>query len=177
MQFVVFVGFALVGSQFQPGGETKDDNHANFRTLSVLLAMSRGLLSLQYLVVLIFCAKAKYNKLILPLGLCSFFYLLTTAAFAVMILAFKDNQPYHTGIYSLWYIALFLETALVLAVSSIWRMLSFKRTHLVERMGLLSLIVIGEGAIGVTKTVSAMMSKKGPDQEGSALIFTIILVS
>jgi hypothetical protein len=56
------------------------------------------------------------------------------------------------------------------------RPVSFKKTHIVERMGLLTLIVIGEGAIGVTKTISRMMGKYGLDTEGSALVFCIILV-
>ncbi|EKG13809.1 Low temperature requirement A, partial [Macrophomina phaseolina MS6] len=55
-------------------------------------------------------------------------------------------------------------------------MLSFKKTHLVERMGLLTLIVIGEGAIGVTKTVSKMMGKYGLDVEGTLLVVCIVLV-
>lgn len=55
-------------------------------------------------------------------------------------------------------------------------MLSFKKTHLMERMSLLTLIVIGEGAIGVTKTVSRMMGKSGLDVESCFLIMCIILV-
>ena len=45
-----------------------------------------------------------------------------------------------------------------------------------ERMSLLTLIVIGEGAIGVTKTVSRMMGKSGLDVEGCFLIMCISLV-
>jgi low temperature requirement protein LtrA len=55
-------------------------------------------------------------------------------------------------------------------------MMSFKKTHLMERMSLLTIIVIGEGAIGVTKTVSRMMGKHGLEVEGCFLIMCIIVV-
>jgi low temperature requirement protein LtrA len=54
--------------------------------------------------------------------------------------------------------------------------LSFKKTHLMERMSLLTIIVIGEGAIGVTKTVSRLMGKHGLDVEGCFLIMCIIII-
>lgn len=42
-------------------------------------------------------------------------------------------------------------------------------------MGLLTLIVIGEGAIGVTKTVAKVLGK-GTTVEGAALICSIVLL-
>jgi low temperature requirement protein LtrA len=47
-----------------------------------------------------------------------------------------------------------IEAIAVVAVSSLWRVLSFKHTHLVERVGLLTLIIMGEGIIGMTKSVT-----------------------
>lgn len=90
--------------------------------------------------------------------------------------AFKEEEEAHNGIYIVWYIIMILETIGVLVISIIWKMLSFKKTHLMERMSLLTLIVIGEGAIGVTKTVSRMMGKNGLDVEGCSLIMCIIAV-
>lgn len=46
-------------------------------------------------------------------------------------------------------------------VSSTWRVLSFNRTHLVERIGLLTLIIMGEGIIGLTKSVAKILTKSG----------------
>lgn len=53
-----------------------------------------------------------------------------------------------------WYIILAVEIFAVVIINSIWRVLSFKHTHMVERAGLLTLIVIGEGIIGLTKAVA-----------------------
>jgi low temperature requirement protein LtrA len=52
-----------------------------------------------------------------------------------------------------------IELATIIGLSSIWRQLSFKHTHQMERMGLLTLMVIGEGAIGITKAISKMMGR------------------
>ncbi|KAH6637217.1 bacterial low temperature requirement A protein-domain-containing protein [Chaetomium tenue] len=173
---IAFVGFALVGSAFAPG-TVKGDN-TNFRVLCYTLVMSRVLFSIQYLVLIVFIAKARRSDLYLPLSLNTFIYLAATAAYAAMIPSFAESKPVdsHNGIYSIWWIIMSLETVGTIAISSCWRMLSFKKTHLVERMGLLTLIVIGEGAIGVTKTISRMMGKGGLDPEGSGLVLCIVLI-
>jgi low temperature requirement protein LtrA len=63
-----------------------------------------------------------------------------------------------------------------LAISMTWRKLSFKATHIGERLGLLGLIIIGEGVIGTSKTIVRTMGKNGPTFDASAQIFCIILI-
>jgi low temperature requirement protein LtrA len=55
-----------------------------------------------------------------------------------------------------WWILLPIEAIAVITISSFWRMLSFKESHLNERLSLLTIIIIGEGVIGVTKGVGKM---------------------
>lgn len=50
-----------------------------------------------------------------------------------------------------------LEALAVIAFSCYWRVVSFRHTHLVERIGLLTLIIMGEGIIGMTKSVSTIL--------------------
>jgi low temperature requirement protein LtrA len=98
-------------------------------------------------------------------------------AFAAMTPAFKNEADHSMRlVYIVWYIVMVLEGVGVILISCIWRMMSFKKTHLMERMSLLTIIVIGEGAIGVTKTVSRMMGKHGLEVEGCFLIMCIIVV-
>jgi low temperature requirement protein LtrA len=59
------------------------------------------------------------------------------------------------------YVVLLVEAIVVIIISSLWRVLSFKHTHLVERMGLLTLIILGEGILGLTKSVAKIVSKTG----------------
>jgi low temperature requirement protein LtrA len=103
-------------------------------------------------------------------------YAAAAVIFGGLTPAFRHEEQTHKGIYVVWYIVMILEAAAVLTISSFWRMLSFKKTHLMERMSLLTLIVIGEGAIGVTKTVSRLMGKGGLDVEGCFLVMCVICV-
>ncbi|QDS75713.1 hypothetical protein FKW77_008036 [Venturia effusa] len=176
VQMIVFVGFALVGSKFQPTSKKATDT-ANFRVLCYVLGMSRLLFAIQYLVVLLFSIKNKAKKLLLPLAICVLTFFTAAAIFFAMVLAFKDNEKQtNRSIFAIWWLVQLLEGVVIIAVSCTWRTLSFKATHLVERMGLLTLIVIGEGAIGVTKTIAKIMGKTGPTVDGSFLICCIILI-
>ncbi|KAI4657729.1 uncharacterized protein J4E78_006117 [Alternaria triticimaculans] len=177
IQFIVFVGLALVGSQFNPASAKGQGNNTNFRILCYTLVISRGLLAIQYLVVLFFTWRAKYTKIYLPIILMFAVYAISMGAFAGMTPAFKVEGDHRRRlVYLVWYVVMVLEAIAVVAISCFWRMMSFKKTHLMERMSLLTIIVIGEGAIGVTKTVSRMMGKHGLEVEGCFLIMCIIVV-
>lgn len=94
-----------------------------------------------------------------------------------MVPAFSPSSGNGLGIYYVWYIILAVEFGLIIGLSTIWRQLSFKKTHLMERMGLLTLMVIGEGAIGVTKTIAKVMGKTGGlTVEGCGLVICIVLI-
>lgn len=174
VQFIVFVGLALAGSKFDPSGSAKAN--MNFRTMCYMLVLSRTLLALQYLFVLVAVARRGFSRLYLPIGLNMAIYIMVATAFGAMSPAFANDAGPRTQIYWVWWIIIFLEGVGTIVISSCWRMLSFKKTHLVERMGLLTLIVVGEGAIGVTKTVSLLVGQHGRNVEGMLPVFTIILI-
>jgi low temperature requirement protein LtrA len=50
-----------------------------------------------------------------------------------------------------------VEALAIIAISCVWRVVSFKHTHLVERIGLLTLIIMGEGIIGLATSVSTIL--------------------
>lgn len=135
-------------------------------------------MALQYGVVLSFTIqRGGYKRLVLPLSLNTAVYAVSAATFGAMSLAFLVGAQVSASIISLWWIVMFIEAACTIVISSVWRMLSFKATHLVERMGLLTLIVIGEGAIGVTKTVSKLMGKSDSlDMVACGQIICIVLI-
>ncbi|CAL3966802.1 unnamed protein product [Diplocarpon coronariae] len=174
VQFFIFVGFAFVGDEFNPG--SKEHNNTNFRVLCILLFASRILFAVQYGVALFFI-KTKTKQLTLPVSMIITALVLIAGAFYSMTPAFAPESGNGLQIYYVWYIILAIEFILIIGLSSIWRQLSFKKTHLMERMGLLTLMVIGEGAIGVTKTVSKLMGEEdGLNFEGSALVVCILLI-
>jgi low temperature requirement protein LtrA len=57
-------------------------------------------------------------------------------------------------------------------IAIFWRTISFKHTHLVERVGLLSLIIMGEGIIGMVKSISCIT--KGQSSYTSSEIGTVV---
>jgi hypothetical protein len=144
-----------------------------FQVLSLTLLISRLLFVIQYSVVLAWAMKRVHYSLYLPLGLNILVYLVTSAIFAITATALSGRPG--KLVYSVGYIVLLLEAFCTVAISCYWRQLSFKKSHLNERMGLLTLIVIGEGAIGVTKTISKLLGK-GQDLQLSGTIFCIILI-
>ena len=85
-------------------------------------------------------------------------YAVAACVFAAMTPAFKTDDTSKRLVYLVWYIMMALEAIGVIAISSFWRMLSFKKTHLMERMSLLTIIVIGEGAIGVAFQIGKVTS-------------------
>jgi hypothetical protein len=65
----------------------------------------------------------------------------------------------NSNVYIAWYIIAISETILTVAVSCIrfGRVISFKGTHMVQRMSLLTLIILGEGIIVICKSISKIV--------------------
>ena len=55
------------------------------------------------------------------------------------------------------YVVVIVEALAIIAISCVWRVVSFRHTHLVERIGLLTLIIMGEGIIGLATSVSTIL--------------------
>lgn len=49
-----------------------------------------------------------------------------------------------------------------IAISSTWKVVGFKKTHLVERMSLLTLYILGEGVIDVLKSIGKVSPSRPP---------------
>lgn len=65
-----------------------------------------------------------------------------------------------------------VEGLLIFLIAIIWRIVSFKYTHLIERLQLLTLIIIGEGIIGMVKSVACIF--KGQSDNNSTEIGTVV---
>lgn len=102
-------------------------------------------------------------------------YAFATGIFGGIIPSYRPNAKAPTALYMVFYGVMIAESIISITISCFWRMLSFKKTHLMERMSLLTIIVIGEGAIGVTKTVGRIMGKQ-MDVEGCFTIMCIIVI-
>jgi low temperature requirement protein LtrA len=155
VSFGVMTGFAVTGAIYDTANV--GENVKAFRALSIILMVSRIALTAQYGVVFFFVKG--YRKTWAPL-------LSTMATLFVSAMIFLgtffgynlDNTgesfPNQSGgpqTFVAYYVVVCVEALAVIAISCFWRVVSFKHTHLVERIGLLTLIIMGEGIIGMSK--------------------------
>ncbi|KAF2121284.1 bacterial low temperature requirement A protein-domain-containing protein [Lophiotrema nucula] len=176
VHFTNFAGFALVGYKFVLFTDTTP--RWVYRLLCCILLISRFWLGLQYLVTTVLCStqKVRHLRLTLPLALNTTVFMLAAAIYGSLVTGFQDGKNSLTGVITALYVLFFVELAGPLTISCVWRRVSFKATHIGERLGLLGLIIIGEGVIGTTKTITRTMGKNGVYFEGCAQIFCIILI-
>lgn len=90
----------------------------------------------------------------------------------------EEGQKSHT--YIAFYVIAISETIVTTVVSCCLRVISFKGTHLVQRMSLLTLIILGEGVIGLTKSIAELVSNSfifNSDTIGQIISSVLIIVS
>ena len=183
---VSFVGLTALYDAILSGGNTR-----SFQGIAILMFAARIFWVLKYGVVLYFVRV--FDKTLIPLLLTMFIYLASAFGFLATWLQTRTPGQFSTSILTgaqgqiyvrTWYIIICLEAVLVIGVSMIWRILSFKHTHLVERVGLLSLIIMGEGIIGLVKSTSyaiqgtsvTLLSETGIVAAGVLLIYLIYIL-
>lgn len=202
LQFGVMVGFSVVGPQWEPNEEQND--FKTFRSFSLILMVSRVVLCLQYgsafwftrryqktkLPLLMVCTQILFRKSsndLLKLILCLQVmgsYAISAVVYAILTAIFPRNvlggEFVRTYAYIGFYIVAIAETAVTTAISCYWRIISFKGTHLVQRMSLLTLIILGEGVIGSTKSIAKIVQNNetfsGP-VVGQIISAVLIIVS
>lgn len=171
---VSFVGFSSLYSAILNNTTTRA-----FQGLAMVLFGSRILLLIQYGTVMWFVRG--FDKTLLPMGLTMTVYFISAMGFLATYLS--DST---TGVLMgevgknhvrIWYGLIAAETLAIIVVASIWRILSFKHTHLVERVGLLTLIILGEGIIGIVKSTSyAIQGTSIPLLQETGIITAAVLI-
>ncbi|KAH7068436.1 hypothetical protein BKA63DRAFT_581897 [Paraphoma chrysanthemicola] len=152
--FGVMVGFAVVGLSWQPG---KGYNFNAYRALSMILmgSRTRTVLALRYSATLYFTRK--HRRTIVPISLMIALTLLAAVMYGALLAGFTHPGctrsdwiagscvPPNSDVYIAWYVIGISELVATIVISSHWRVISFKGTHIEQRMSLLTLIVLGEG--------------------------------
>lgn len=78
-----------------------------------------------------------------------------------MYLAFSGRYAHRARVWSVWFVLFGVEMWTVTGLSLIYPDIGFKNTHLNTRMGLLTLIIIGEGVIAITRIVNKTVRPGG----------------
>ena len=144
------IATAAVGPMFKVGEmETNRGVLVNtyFRTLTLALMGSRIVLALQYLQTWYFMREHKHIKKPMMINIAT--YCISAAIYLGLVGSLFIGSI--SWVWIAWYIVGVFESVTIVYVSCKWRALSFKGTHLAQRMSLLTLIILGEGAISVGK--------------------------
>lgn len=144
----VMIGLAVVAGDFHPHSQDRK----TFQTLSFCLMTSRFILAIQYATVI--WHVRKYPRTKRPLALMAMIHFVAAVVYLGIAFSFTEHDSL---IYIAWYILAFVEMALNIGLSLVSDVLSLKGTHLVNRMILLTFIIIGEGVIIVCHTVAKIV--------------------
>lgn len=169
----VMIAFAVVGTQFDTNDTAK--YAVVFQQFSVIMMVSKIILLFQYGYVLFWVRG--YSKIVIPLLIHMVTY--TVGAVICFGLVFSFDKEKESYGYLGWYATAVVEALAVFITSSRWRSVSFKRTHLHERVGLLTLIILGEGVIVLTKSMNYVTKAQNYSSAvtGQIISSTLIIVS
>ena len=173
LQFGIMTGFAVVGPGYKTGWEPNTPAAStatnSFTTLTLILMTSRLILACQYLAVMI--SLRAYKKAWLPM--LTHIGTMFVAAMIYLGLFFSFSKSGGENGLIAWYIVLGFEAIVIFLVSGKTKFLSFRRTAIVERLGLLTLIILGEGIIGMCGSIR----KVGTDRVFNADVIGMIICS
>ncbi|MCJ1280691.1 hypothetical protein MMC26_000008 [Xylographa opegraphella] len=156
LQFGVMVGFAVTGPDFNVTYEIDTPNAVRAlqtdQTLTLILMASRLILAVQYLSV--YWWLKDFPRARVPLITHAATSLGTALIFLGLYFSFSPSSPGNAGLGIIgWYVAFVLEAGIILFASGQVSFLSFVHTPMVERLGLLTLIILGEGVIGLCESI------------------------
>ncbi|KAJ4364694.1 hypothetical protein N0V83_009291 [Neocucurbitaria cava] len=151
IQFGVFAGFVFAGPVFDKYNNSSDSR--SYRNFAIVLVVSRVAIAIQYFVVL--WQGRMFRQTLIPLGLSTTVHALAAVGYAITLIVFPKGA---VGLEEqiTWFIISIVEGLSIFLIAMVWRILSFKYTHLVERLQLLTLIIIGEGIIGMVKSIACI---------------------
>jgi hypothetical protein len=132
--FGVMAGLAVIGPLF----DTDQLDFSTMQQLSLILMASRCVLFLQYSSTLYFSWRYQSTRLPLVAVLGS----LAVAVILYLSLSFAFMTNSAPKGYIAWYIIAVFEVGANIAIGGVWHVVSFKGTHLTERMTCLTLIIV-----------------------------------
>ncbi|KAI9889717.1 MAG: hypothetical protein M1814_005016 [Vezdaea aestivalis] len=152
-QFAGMLGFSAFGPTFLPSDLVKSPTR--LVVISCILVATRLALSVQYLVTA--WASKAYKKSTPPLIL--HFVSCLAAAFLYGIMAIVFRRPVTRFGYGAWYLIAMVETIGTVAIAGRFKIAGFRETYLVERLSLLTLIILGEGIIVLMKSIQSVVEQ------------------
>ncbi|KAK2612293.1 hypothetical protein QQS21_001719 [Conoideocrella luteorostrata] len=153
IQLGVLVGFVVVTPKFDPTDQDRD----TMRAMSLILAVSRACLAVEY--ASITWHVRKYKKA--HLGLYLQIALHAAAALVCLGIAFCFEDGKRSRVYMTWYFISGAEAIGSLLLSNFYRVASLTETHLMKRMTLLTVMIMGNGIEQLAHEVVTIVRNPG----------------
>lgn len=93
----------------------------------------------------------RYKRCRLPLYLTIALNTITTFIYLGVAFRFTDNK--NSRVFVTWYVISALEAVATLAISYFWPVMGFSQTHLIKRMTLLTVMMLGDGLVNIAKEI------------------------
>ncbi|KAJ5899895.1 hypothetical protein N7495_004639 [Penicillium taxi] len=158
IQLGAMVGFASAGTRFT--ARIRDENVWAFQSLTLILAGSRMLLAIQYTINLAFIYPSMKSAA-KGVTYTAVMFWTTTFCYLGMYRIFSHATGSGSRIWIFWFVIFGIEMWTVMGLSCVFPEIGFQKSHLNVRMGLLTLIIIGEGVIAVTRIVNKTVRPGG----------------
>ncbi|KAJ5936202.1 hypothetical protein N7454_005500 [Penicillium verhagenii] len=158
LQLAAMIGFASAGTRFTT--RVRDENLWAFQSLSLMLAGSRMLLATQYTITLAYMYRPM-KATSKGIAYTAIMFWTATIFYLAMFFAFSRGHHIPPRIWTVWFVLFGVEMWTVMGVSCAFPEIGFQDTYLNVRMGLLTLIIIGEGVIAVTRIVNKTVRPGG----------------
>ncbi|PQK17329.1 hypothetical protein BB8028_0007g05240 [Beauveria bassiana] len=149
VQLGVLIGFTVVAPNFDP--ENQDES--TMMTMSLMLFASRICLAIEYAHTLI--QIYKYKRARRPLYLQIAINVISAAVYLGITFRFDGKQ---SRVYITWYIFTAGEAVVSLVLSNYWKTLSFTRTHLMKRLSLITVMILGESIQSVAQNIATIVN-------------------
>ncbi|KAL1956793.1 hypothetical protein VTO42DRAFT_6847 [Malbranchea cinnamomea] len=146
----IMVAFAILAPNFDTSN--LEQHPERFRDMSLVLMATRIVLILQYATVAWYVRVWKHTLV----AKTAVMAILFGAAMVYLGLSFVFIRNPQVHGYVGWYVVSGVEAVLMIAISSFWKVLSFKNTAIVDRFAGMTLIVLGEGVVGMTKAATGI---------------------
>ncbi|PHH74739.1 hypothetical protein CDD82_4803 [Ophiocordyceps australis] len=145
IQLGVLVGFAVVAPKF----DSTTQHFETMRTMSLILMFSRICLAVEYASTL--WHVRKWPKARMPLCLQIALHSVAAALYLGVTFAFKRGL--RSRAFMAWYLMSGIEGVASVLLSNLSPILSLTWTHLMKRMTLLTVMIMGDGIVQVAKEV------------------------
>ncbi|KAI9158282.1 hypothetical protein HJFPF1_06274 [Paramyrothecium foliicola] len=148
----VMVGFAVVAPNFNPSNQ----DARTMRTMSLILMVSRLVLACEYAAIAWHIRKFKKSGLGLKIqiGIC------IAAAIIYLAITFRFTNG-NSRVFVAWYAVSAAGVILTLVLSNHCAVMGLTKTHLMKRLTLLTVIILGDGIVVMAEKVVAIVKSPG----------------